>query len=58
LMARLGGAEAVGPILVGMAKPVHVIPTGSEVRDIVNMAAMAVVDAQKLEGPCNDADEH
>jgi len=49
LMARLGGAEAVGPILVGMAKPVLAIPTGSEVRDIVNMAAMAVVDAQKLE---------
>ncbi len=49
LLARLGNAEAVGPILVGMAKPVHVIPTGSEVRDIVNMAAMAVVDAQKLE---------
>ena len=50
LLARLGNAEAVGPILVGLAKPVHVIPTGSEVRDIVNMAAMAVVDAQKLEG--------
>jgi malate dehydrogenase (oxaloacetate-decarboxylating)(NADP+) len=49
LLARLGGAEAVGPILVGMAQPIHVIPTGSEVRDIVNMAAMAVVDAQKLE---------
>jgi malate dehydrogenase (oxaloacetate-decarboxylating)(NADP+) len=49
LLARLGGAEAVGPILVGLAKPIHVIPTGSEVRDIVNMAAMAVVDAQKLE---------
>ena len=48
LVARLGGAEAVGPILVGMAKPIHVIPTGSEVRDIVNIAAIAVVDAQKL----------
>jgi malate dehydrogenase (oxaloacetate-decarboxylating)(NADP+) len=49
LVARLGGAEAVGPILVGMAKPIHVIPTGSEVRDIINIAAIAVVDAQKLE---------
>ena len=49
LLARLGGAEAVGPILVGLAKPIHVIPTGSEVRDIINMAAVAVVDAQKLE---------
>ncbi|NOX63607.1 MAG: NADP-dependent malic enzyme [Chloroflexi bacterium] len=46
LLARLGGAEAVGPILVGMAKPIHVIPTGAEVRDIVNIAALAVVDAQ------------
>jgi malate dehydrogenase (oxaloacetate-decarboxylating)(NADP+) len=48
LLDRLSSAEAVGPILVGMAKPVHVIPTGAEVRDIVNMAALAVVDAQKL----------
>jgi malate dehydrogenase (oxaloacetate-decarboxylating)(NADP+) len=46
LLARLGGAEAVGPILVGMAKPIHVIPTGAEVRDIVNIAALAIVDAQ------------
>ena len=51
LLARLGGAEAVGPILHGMAKPVHVIPTGAEVRDIVNIAALAVVDAQRLEKP-------
>ncbi|RME84242.1 MAG: NADP-dependent malic enzyme [Caldilineae bacterium] len=47
LLARLGGAEAVGPILVGMAKPIHVLPTGAEVRDIVNIAALAVVDAQQ-----------
>jgi malate dehydrogenase (oxaloacetate-decarboxylating)(NADP+) len=46
LLARLGGAEAVGPILVGMDKPIHIIPTGAEVRDIVNIAALAVVDAQ------------
>jgi malate dehydrogenase (oxaloacetate-decarboxylating)(NADP+) len=49
LLARLGGAEAVGPILVGMAKPIHIIPTGAEVRDIVNIAALAVVDAQNPE---------
>jgi malate dehydrogenase (oxaloacetate-decarboxylating)(NADP+) len=49
LLARLGGAEAVGPILVGMANPIHVIPTGAEVRDIVNIAALAVVDAQSPE---------
>lgn len=48
LMARLGGAEAVGPILRGMNKPVHILPTGSEVRDIVNVVALAVVDAQHL----------
>jgi malate dehydrogenase (oxaloacetate-decarboxylating)(NADP+) len=48
LLARLGGAEALGPILHGMAKPVHVIPTGAEVRDIVNMAALAVLDAQRM----------
>ncbi len=48
LLARLGGAEAVGPILHGMARPVHVIPTGAEVRDIVNMGALAVLDAQRI----------
>jgi malate dehydrogenase (oxaloacetate-decarboxylating)(NADP+) len=54
LVARLGGAEAVGPILVGMAKPIQIIPTGAEVRDIVNIAALAVIDAQKLDGSCID----
>ncbi|MFN8424304.1 MAG: NADP-dependent malic enzyme [Anaerolineae bacterium] len=48
LLHRLGGAAAVGPILHGMARPVHVIPTGASVRDIVNIAALAVVDAQRL----------
>jgi len=48
LLARLGGAEAVGPILRGMKKPIHVLPTGAEVRDIVNVVALAVVDAQNL----------
>ncbi len=46
LMQRLGGAEAIGPVLMGMAKPVHILQRGDEVRDIVNIAAMAVVDAQ------------
>ncbi len=49
LVPRLGGAEAIGPILVGMRKPVHVLPLGSEVKDIVNMAAIAVVDAQEAD---------
>src|ERR1041385_6020895 len=48
LLWRLGGAEVIGPILQGMAKPVHVLQRGVDVGDIVNMAAIAVVDAQKL----------
>jgi malate dehydrogenase (oxaloacetate-decarboxylating)(NADP+) len=47
LMMRIGGAEALGPILMGMAKPVHVLQRGAEVEEIVNMAAIAVVDAQQ-----------
>ncbi len=46
LMMRMGGAEALGPILMGMAKPVHVLARGSGVEEIVNMAAIAVVHAQ------------
>ena len=47
LLSHLGGAEAIGPILVGMAKPIHVLATGADVRDIVNAAILAVVDAQQ-----------
>ncbi len=47
LVERLSGGEVIGPILLGMGKPVHVLQRGDEVRKIVNMAAMAVVDAQK-----------
>jgi malate dehydrogenase (oxaloacetate-decarboxylating)(NADP+) len=46
LMMRMGGAEALGPILMGLAMPVHVLARGSEVEEIVNMAAIAVVHAQ------------
>ncbi len=46
LLHRLGGAEAIGPILMGMNKPVHVLQRGDDVMDVVNMAAIAVVDAQ------------
>ncbi len=49
LSYRLGGGEAIGPILMGMRQPVHLLQHGSEVKDIVNMAAIAVVDAQKAE---------
>ena len=47
LLDRLGGAQAIGPILVGMAKPVHILQRGAEVSDIVNMAVIAAVDAQE-----------
>ncbi len=46
LLSKLGGAEAIGPILVGMNKPIHVLATGADVRDIINMTIMAVIDAQ------------
>jgi len=48
LMERLGGAKAVGPILMGMNKPIHVLQRGASVDDIVNLTAIAVVDAQEL----------
>jgi malate dehydrogenase (oxaloacetate-decarboxylating)(NADP+) len=46
LLQEVGGAEAVGPILLGLRKPVHVLQLGSTVRQIVNMVAIAVVEAQ------------
>lgn len=46
LLKEIGGADAVGPILLGLKKPVHVLQLGSSVRNIVNMALIAVVDAQ------------
>ena len=48
LLARIGGAEAIGPILMGLSQPVHVLQRGAEVNDVVNMAAIAVVEAQEL----------
>lgn len=48
LMQELGGAEAVGPILMGLKKPVHVLQLGSSVREIINMITIAVVDAQNM----------
>lgn len=46
LLQELGTAEAIGPVLLGMNKPVHIVQLGSSVREIVNMIAVAVVDAQ------------
>ena len=49
LLWRLANAEVIGPILQGLSKPVHVLQRGVDVNDIVNMAAIAVLDAQDLE---------
>ncbi|MUP37979.1 NADP-dependent malic enzyme [Labilibaculum euxinus] len=46
LMKDLDGSENIGPILLGTAKPFHIIPMGCSVREIINMTAIAVVDAQ------------
>lgn len=46
LLMEIGNAEAIGPVLLGMNKPVHVLQLGSSVREIYNMAAIAVVEAQ------------
>ena len=46
LLMEMEAAEAIGPVLMGMKKPVHVLQIGSSVRDITNMVAIAVVDAQ------------
>ncbi|MDT8324085.1 MAG: phosphate acyltransferase, partial [Bacteroidota bacterium] len=45
LLSRLGGLQPIGPILNGMCKSVHVLQRGAEVKEIVDMIAIAVVDA-------------
>ena len=55
LLKEVGGADAIGPILLGLKKPVHILQLGSSVRSIVNMANIAVVDAQ-MKGR-NDTEE-
>jgi malate dehydrogenase (oxaloacetate-decarboxylating)(NADP+) len=54
LLQTVGAAEAIGPVLLGMKKPVHILQLGSSVREIVNMVTIAVVDAQSRV-PNNDA---
>jgi len=56
LLHHLGGATKIGPFLVGMNLPVHVLEQGADVQDIVNMAAVAVMDAQQWanEGKSSD----
>src|SRR5207253_5392006 len=51
LLNHLGGATAIGPILVGMSRPVHVLERGADIQEIVNMTAVAVVDAQERTYP-------
>jgi malate dehydrogenase (oxaloacetate-decarboxylating)(NADP+) len=51
LLERLGGASAIGPILMGLNKPAYVLPRNVEVEGIVNIAAIAVVDAQNSRMP-------
>ena len=46
ILQSIGPAEAIGPILMGMKKPVHILQRDSSVREIINMVAIAVVDAQ------------
>jgi malate dehydrogenase (oxaloacetate-decarboxylating)(NADP+) len=47
LLAKLGGAVAIGPILKGMNKPVYLLQNSSDVNDIVNMTALAVLEVQR-----------
>lgn len=50
MMSKIGGAEVVGPILIGMNKAVHVLQRGADVNEIVNMAAVTVMDVQMRRG--------
>ncbi len=52
MMQEIGGAEVIGPILLGIGKPIHILQLESSVREIVNMATIAVVDAQCIEEDC------
>jgi malate dehydrogenase (oxaloacetate-decarboxylating)(NADP+) len=54
ILKELGAADAIGPILLGMKKPVHILQLGSSVRNIYNMALVAVIDAQTK---CGDTPE-
>ena len=54
LLKELGTADAIGPILLGLKKPVHILQLGSSVRSILNMSVIAIVDAQKSKVPTED----
>jgi malate dehydrogenase (oxaloacetate-decarboxylating)(NADP+) len=57
LLARLGGAVAIGPLLTGMNKPVYLLQISSDVTDIVNMTALAVMEAQEARSAVGTAME-
>ncbi|QGY45417.1 NADP-dependent malic enzyme [Maribellus comscasis] len=50
ILQTMGAAEAIGPVLMGMKKPIHILQRDSSVREIINMVAIAVVDAQAVPG--------
>ncbi len=54
LLKELGTADAIGPILLGLKKPVHILQLGSSVRSILNMSVIAIVDAQKSKVPTEE----
>jgi len=49
LLKQIDGAESIGPIILGFSKPVHILQLGSSVDEMVNMAALAIVDCQEKE---------
>jgi malate dehydrogenase (oxaloacetate-decarboxylating)(NADP+) len=49
MLKELNKAESIGPIMMGLRKPVHIIQFGASVDEIVNMTAVAVIDAQQKE---------
>ncbi|GGD83075.1 NADP-dependent malic enzyme [Planktosalinus lacus] len=53
LLKELNNAESIGPIMLGMKKPVHILQLGASVEEIVNMAAVAIIDAQQKEKRAN-----
>ena len=44
LLHKLGGGEAIGPVLIGLGKPVQIVPMGATVTDLINLAALAAVE--------------
>ena len=53
LIKELNNVDSIGPIMMGMRKPVHILQLGASVEEMVNMAAVAVIDAQEKEKKAN-----